>query len=239
MAVSILINNGKNILHTPQHDLESLLYILFNIFTSTDGPGRLRVIKGKSNIPLLQWFQDFLTYKQLGRTKQGQLVDFEYTIKAHFTDYWKPLAEIVQVLFRITFPGGLMGHAPPPRAQHAQMVTILNVTIALLSQSSDDNIFPRIAMPITKTSSSHCPRDGPIYPERRSASGTRTKAFSLDVVPVRKRSLTVAEQLASRAKAPLEEVPRRKRSLPVIKLLRSMAKAPSEEAPHRERSLTT
>lgn len=195
MALSILSNDGRNVLHTPQHDLESLLYILFNIFTSTNGPGNLDVIPpgpDVTSIPLLEWFQDTLSYRKLGRIKQGQLADFLYAIKDHFTDYWKPLGGVAHALFRATFPNGVGGHAPEPQIQHRQMVTILNATIFLLSQSDDDNIFPRIVTMLSaKESSSHSlsvTRNGPTYPKKQSVS--RVEASLEESVPPQKRSCT-------------------------------------------------
>lgn len=190
MALSILINNGKNILHTPQHDLESLLYILLNIFTSNNGPGNLRVVQDSTSIPLLEWFQDVSSYRRLGRNKQGQLADFSYAIKNHFSDYWKPLADVAHAVFRCTFPDGLDGHAPEPQVQHNQMMTILNATIFFLGHSENDNFFPQITNPLSARKSASRRPSGlgnrPTYPKKRSAS--RIEAASEESVPPRKRS---------------------------------------------------
>lgn len=217
MALSILINDGKNVLHTPQHDLESLLYLLFDIFTRTNGPGNLCVTPDATSIPLLEWFEDISSYRKLGRIKQGQLADFSYAIKDKFTDYWKPLADVAHALFRATFPNGVSGHAPEPQIQHRQMVTILNATIFLLGQSDNDDIFPRImTMPSAKKSSSRdssVTRNGPTYPKKRSAS--RVEASEEEAAPPRKRSRTgkTTKRSVSGVEASEEEsAPPRKRS---------------------------
>lgn len=166
MALSILSENGANILHTPQHDLESLLYILFNIFTSTDGPGLLRVIPNAISIPLLEWFQDISSYQKLGRIKQGQLADYEHNIAAHFTDYWKPLRDYAGALFRATFPEGVIGHAPQPQITHKKMAAILTVAIRILGTRSDNDLVPRImTMPSKTPSRPPAQKNGPIYPK--------------------------------------------------------------------------
>lgn len=173
MALSILCENGKNVIHTPQHDLESLMYVFFNMCTGIDGPGLLRILQGMSSIPLLEWFHDGWTYRHLGRVKQGQLADFEYAILNNFTTYWNPLKPLAKLLFNATFPNGVIGHAPQPQITHKTMIEILTWAIDKLIETDDEFMSPQILIQPSKKSSSRPPpqQNYPTYPvKKRSAS---------------------------------------------------------------------
>lgn len=200
MALSILCENGKNVIHTAHHDLESLMYVFFNLCTGIDGPGnQLRILQGMSSIPLLEWFHDGWSYRRLGRVKQGQLADFEHSILKHFTAYWNPLKPLAERLFHATFPNGVIGHAPQPQITHKKMVEILTWAIERLVESDDGFMSPQILIQPSKKSSSRPPpqQNRPAYPiKKRSAS--RAEVVSEEgSVPPEKKSRTGQSRVRS------------------------------------------
>ncbi|KAF9456106.1 hypothetical protein BDZ94DRAFT_453133 [Collybia nuda] len=72
MALAILTSNGKDMIHTLQHDLESLVYVLLNLFTICTGPGNVWCnFQDGLSVPMLEWFNEEASYQRIACIKQG------------------------------------------------------------------------------------------------------------------------------------------------------------------------
>lgn len=176
MALSILRRGGVNIFHTPAHDLESMCYAFFHALTCCDGPfGKLRDIKASSiSLPMLEWYQNHndISYRKLGRIKQGQLADAETNIFDHFTPYFNNLKPLARDLFKALFPNGPLGFAPEPKITHETMLRIFDETIRLLKRHGDGHtpptLYPLVNRSKSRIRSPPRPRSGgPTYPDRK------------------------------------------------------------------------
>lgn len=106
MAIEAMIGFGSRFVHTVQHDLESILYIILYMCTSTSGPGTMR-FRGKTaaeiKFPLYSWFsQDEL--QVVGFRKMSHLMLPDIAIIPAFDDYWKDFIPYVKELIAATFP---------------------------------------------------------------------------------------------------------------------------------------
>jgi len=95
-------NRGKYI-HSPAHDLESLLYTALGIVTFTTGPcGQIRA--PTDHVPLARWYNE-IDREQLRKDKIVDLADYEEEIHDHLPDYWKPFSSYLHRLLEATWPG--------------------------------------------------------------------------------------------------------------------------------------
>ena len=94
-------NRGKYI-HSPAHDLESLLHTALGIVTFTTGPcGQTRV--RTNHVPLARWYNE-TDREQLCKDKAIDLIYYEKEIHNHIPDYWKPFSPYLRRLVRATWP---------------------------------------------------------------------------------------------------------------------------------------
>jgi len=94
-------NHGKFI-HSPAHDLESLLHTILGIVTFTAGPcGQIRV--PTDHIPLARWYNES-DLEQLHKDKAIDLIRYEKEIQKHISDYWKPFSSYLHRLVLATWP---------------------------------------------------------------------------------------------------------------------------------------
>ena len=106
MAIEAMIGFRPNFIHSAQHDLESILYIILYMCTMTEGPGIMR-FQGKTQteikFPLYSWFsQDEIQI--VGYRKMSHLLLPEHAIVPHFSRYWADFVPFVRELIAATFP---------------------------------------------------------------------------------------------------------------------------------------
>ena len=93
-------NNGKYI-HSPAHDLESLLHVTVGIVTFTAGPcGQIRA--PTDHVPLARWYNEN-DLEQLHKDKAIDLFSYEKEIHEHIADYWKPFSPYLHHLVLATW----------------------------------------------------------------------------------------------------------------------------------------
>jgi len=94
-------NCGKYI-HSPAHDLESLLHTALGIVTFTTGPcGQIRA--RTDHVPLARWYNE-TDREQLRKDKAIDLISYEKEIHNHIPDYWKPFSPYLCCLVHTTWP---------------------------------------------------------------------------------------------------------------------------------------
>jgi hypothetical protein len=132
MAVELLMQKS-GIRHTPQHDLESLFFVLVYICTNLSGPGTIRTqaeLKLHSTIPLSAWFKVSSTLHQIGIHKIGSLHTLDSSILRRFAPYFDELKPCVRQLFKAIY-GNLPG--TPSKVTHAEIIKIFTDTLDTLA----------------------------------------------------------------------------------------------------------
>jgi hypothetical protein len=95
-------NNCTKYIHTPAHDLESLLHTILGIVSFTTGPcGQVRA--PKDHVPLARWYNE-TDREQLRKDKAIDLISYEEEIHNHIPDYWKPFSPYLRRLVHATWP---------------------------------------------------------------------------------------------------------------------------------------
>ena len=94
--------NRSKYIHSPAHDLESLLHTTLGIVTFTTGPcGQIRV--PTDHVPLARWYNE-TDREQLRKDKAIDLISYEKEIHNHIPDYWKPFSPYLRRLVHATWP---------------------------------------------------------------------------------------------------------------------------------------
>jgi hypothetical protein len=141
MAIELLLKKG-GIRHTPQHDLESLFYVLLYLCTNLDGPGVIRSpaeLNKHSTIPLSFWLQASSSLHQIGLHKAGTLADFETSILKCFSPYFVDLQPCVYNMCRAIYGDRKPGS--PSNVSHDEIIKIFTDTL--------DTLAPEAALPNT------------------------------------------------------------------------------------------
>lgn len=95
-------NRGKYV-HSPSHDLESLLQTALGVITFTDGPcASFR--SHKDHVPISRWYNE-IDREQLCKDKTIDIITYETEIEGCFPEYWQPLAPYLRRLVEATWPG--------------------------------------------------------------------------------------------------------------------------------------
>jgi hypothetical protein len=94
--------NRRKYIHSPAHDLESLLHTALGIVTFTAGPcGQIRA--PTDHVPLARWYNE-TDREQLRKDKAIDLINYEKEIHNHIPDYWKPFSPYLRRLVHATWP---------------------------------------------------------------------------------------------------------------------------------------
>jgi len=94
--------NRDKYIHSPAHDLESLLHTVLGVVTFTTGPcGQIRA--PTDHIPLARWYNQS-DREQLRKDKAIDLICHEEEILNHIPEYWKPLSPYLRRLINATWP---------------------------------------------------------------------------------------------------------------------------------------
>jgi hypothetical protein len=100
---SLDIENRSKYIHTPGHDLESLLLTALGIVTFTTGPcGQIR--SQADYVPLSRWYNE-TDRGQLRKDKAIDLICYDNEIHRYIPDYWKPFSPYLRRLAQATWPG--------------------------------------------------------------------------------------------------------------------------------------
>jgi hypothetical protein len=104
MAIEALLGTNTTFIHKPQHDLESILYIILYMCTFVWGPGLpLYKLDIPPASPLRTWFNnDRIT--EIGLRKLIHLQCYDIAILPNFTPYWRDFAPFVKHLILACFP---------------------------------------------------------------------------------------------------------------------------------------
>lgn len=134
MSLEALDVTKSNFIHTPGHDLESLLYVILTVCHITDGPfGRLRVPeRDKKAPPFCKWFEAQEDWEDLMREKAILLQGFDRDLGPHFSQYWQPLVPHVKQLVEATFHGLNPYYNGPNKATHETYRKMLEDALAAL-----------------------------------------------------------------------------------------------------------
>ena len=101
MAIEALLGIDEFV-HKPQHDLESILYIILYICTFVQGPGLPLDIPHVS-LPIRSWLNNNES-RDIGYCKLALLECYDIAILPHFTPYWHDLTPFVEALIIACFP---------------------------------------------------------------------------------------------------------------------------------------
>jgi len=102
MAIEALLN--PKFVHKPQHDLESILYIILCICTFVPGPGlSLYKVDVRVSPPISSWFSGDEN-REIGCRKVAHLESYDTTILPNFAPYWCDFAPFVGDLIKACFP---------------------------------------------------------------------------------------------------------------------------------------
>lgn len=108
MAIEALLSINQTFIHKPQHDLESILYIILYICTFVRNPG-LPLSRYESEVahnmspPIRTWFCNS-DIKEVGYRKLAHLECYDVAILPYFTPYWYDFAPFVKDLIIACFP---------------------------------------------------------------------------------------------------------------------------------------
>ncbi len=103
MAIEALLN--PIFVHKPQHDLESILYIILCICTFVPGPGLslFEVDIARASPPIRSWFSSD-EIREIGCRKLAHLESYDTAILPHLAPYWRDFAPFVRDLIKACFP---------------------------------------------------------------------------------------------------------------------------------------
>ena len=107
MAVEALLAANRTFVHKPQHDLESILYIILYICTLVRGPGlplyELDTTHPGMPPPISTWFCSN-SVREIGYRKLAHLEDYSAAILPYFTPYWCDFTPFVKDLITACVP---------------------------------------------------------------------------------------------------------------------------------------
>ena len=152
MAVELLLEK-PGIRHTPQHDLESLFFVLVYLCTNLSGPGAIRTqdeLRVHSTIPLSAWFRVSSTLHQIGLHKIGTLCTFESSILNRFAPYFNELKPCISRLYKAIYGDRFPG--TPSNVSHDEVIQIFTDTLdSLAPEAASSNTY----RPLLASSPSH------------------------------------------------------------------------------------
>lgn len=125
---SLDYQNRSSYIHTPAHDLESLLQTVLGIVSFTDGPcGSVR--PSSEHVPIARWYND-VDREQLFKDKCIDFLTYRREIEKYIPLYWSPLLPYLARLVKVTFrndSGSLTN-----QATHRAYTEILEEALAAL-----------------------------------------------------------------------------------------------------------
>jgi len=120
MAIEALLRTNPNLVHKPEHDLESILYIILYMCTFFQGPG-VRLDSPRLSPPMRSWF-DNNDSKEIGYLKLSHLECYNTAILPNFAPYWDDFVPFVEELIIACFP---VEPCLPSNLRYKQVLEIL------------------------------------------------------------------------------------------------------------------
>ena len=124
--------------HSAKHDLESLFYVLLYICTFYYGPqAKIKsadLLKSHTSVPLMQWVDPSAfsrTFRSLGLLKLSHMANFETTILAKISAFFRPIIPGLITLHEKMFP---------PSGRYAQSFLDNQITHSKMIESFDEMI---------------------------------------------------------------------------------------------------
>lgn len=145
-------NNRGSYVHSPAHDLESLLYTALGVVTFTTGPcGQLR--PPKDHVPLARWYNE-IDPEQLRKDKAIDLNHYDSEINKHIPDYWRPFLPYLSRLVKATWPK-LNPFSNDAAATHSAYREILKEALTDLTANHPETKcnYARVTVPAKRTRS--------------------------------------------------------------------------------------
>jgi hypothetical protein len=137
MAIEALLGINPNFTHKPQHDLESILYIILYVCTFVRGPGLLRLTESDTKpLPLCTWFSSD-EIKEIGYRKLAHLECHDHAILPNLTPYWHDFAPFVKDLIVSCFP---VKPSLPNEMQYEQVLRILEKAYDTVEEPSGPSL---------------------------------------------------------------------------------------------------
>ncbi len=135
MAIEALLGINLPFIHKPQHDLESILYIILFICTFVRGPGLLPYNLNKHHLSLLicSWLNND-EIRDIGYRKLAHLECYNIAILPNFMPYWHDFAPFVKDLINACFPARA---SLPNELQYEQVLGILEKAYNAVEEPSD------------------------------------------------------------------------------------------------------
>ena len=135
MAIEALLETNPAFIHKPQHDLESILYIILYICTFVRGPGLLLYNLNMPSAlpPLRTWFSNN-RIREIGYRKLAHLQCYDIAILPNFTPYWHDFAPFVEDMIIACFP---VNAWLPSELQYERVLTILKKAYSAVKEPTD------------------------------------------------------------------------------------------------------
>lgn len=141
MAIEALLAMDRKFIHQPQHDLESILYIILYICTLVRSPSLpLDVTRLMSPLPIFTWFCN--NVREIGYRKLAHLERYDVAILPHFTPYWCDFAPFVKDLIIMCFP--VETRLPNFDLQYDQALQILTTAYNSVGESASHTPVPGV-----------------------------------------------------------------------------------------------
>jgi len=133
MAIEALLN--PTFVHKPQHDLESILYIILCICTFVPGPclSPYESDIARPSPPIRSWFSSDET-REIGCQKLAHLESYDTAILPNFAPYWRDFAPFVGDLIKACFP---VTPRLPNEFQYEQTLQVLKKAYDGVEESCD------------------------------------------------------------------------------------------------------
>jgi hypothetical protein len=132
MSISVLQKKD----HKPEHDLESLFYVLVWICSLYTGPGKPREGLDKLShelLPVLDWADSQRSFQQIADLKKGHVLqseDFQERVLQYYSEYFRPLKQCCENLRQLFFP------SRDPAVDHKQFIIVLQEALKTLPKET-------------------------------------------------------------------------------------------------------
>lgn len=143
MAIKMLMKTPRKIsgdpddmfCHSSKHDLESLFYVLLYVCTFYSAPGEklqpAELLKERSSVPILEWVDPEAhskSFRSMGHLKMGHLMNFERSIIAKISPFFRPIQSGLIALKNAIFP---------PTSSHANVYFDNQITHSAMAEIFD------------------------------------------------------------------------------------------------------
>ena len=197
MALEALLNLNRNFVHKPQHDLESILYVIITICTFCQEPALPPQPKLNAALhrqpSICAWFNS-KSIQDVGFLKLAHIECYDIAILPHFTPYWRDFSPFVKDLITACFP---VRANLPNELRYEKVLGILKVAYDSVREPSDPTRTGQVSVALASqvTSPTKTLSPASLVPARRPSTPT---PITQEGQPKRsKRNATAAATLPS------------------------------------------